>query len=435
MNIQFVSHASVLIDTSDAVIWTDPWLEGTAFNESWALYPAPSITQQALDTVTHIWISHEHPDHFHLPTLRGLPESLKESVTILFQKNNSQKMFDALRKIGFKKYLELPQREILALTEATSIYCYQVGNMDSALGVMAGGEVLFNINDAELNQKDCDTIKMDLKKIDVVLNQFSVAGYSGLDDRELHLRKLADGILDNVVANHRDLGAKHTLPFASMIYFCREDNAYMNDYSNTVVDVHARLSREGLSCVALYPGESWNIATAHDSESSLQKYRAAYESFQQAAEISSSAIIPLEKIEQAYTQRFKQIESHYWKIFRRPLKPVNIHIPDLNCNVLMSMRTLQFQKIAPSPDCDLIINSQPLWFVFAMPFGCQTLGVSARYVLRRNARNWKLYRILFSMNNAEVYLSIAFFNRSNLSWIRQRASGLANQLFYQIKRM
>jgi hypothetical protein len=82
------------------------------------------------------------------------------------------------------------------------------------------------------------------------------------------------------------------------------------------------------------------------------------------------------------------------------------------------------------------VNSQPLEFTFAQPFGLQTLGVSARLRLRRSSRNWTLHRILFSLNNAEIYLRPRYlFTRRNLKFIRSRLRGGLNQLTYQLARM
>src|SRR5271167_2871368 len=103
MKVQLVSHASVIIESNSTVIWTDPWLFGKAFNNSWALVPPPEPVGEALlDKITHVWISHEHPDHFHIPTLRSLPASFKERVTVLYQKLNSEKMIAAFKRLGFK---------------------------------------------------------------------------------------------------------------------------------------------------------------------------------------------------------------------------------------------------------------------------------------------------------------------------------------------
>ena len=84
MKVKLVSHASVIIQCLDLQIWTDPWLIGKVFNESWTMFPSPAFAESMLEDVNYIWISHEHPDHFNIPTLRSLPTSFKERVVILF---------------------------------------------------------------------------------------------------------------------------------------------------------------------------------------------------------------------------------------------------------------------------------------------------------------------------------------------------------------
>jgi L-ascorbate metabolism protein UlaG (beta-lactamase superfamily) len=84
MEICLISHASVVI-RSDISIWTDPWLIGKAFNDSWSLLPPAAMDDSLFDEIDYVFISHEHPDHFHIPTLRSLTESFKKLITILYQ--------------------------------------------------------------------------------------------------------------------------------------------------------------------------------------------------------------------------------------------------------------------------------------------------------------------------------------------------------------
>ena len=233
MKLRLVSHASVLIETDDCRIWTDPWLFGKAFNDSWSLL-GPAVWDEAwLADIDYLWISHEHPDHFHIPTLRSLPEAFKQRVTVLFQENNSDKMFEAFAKLGFSRHRALRHRVACQLTASTTVYCYQVLPMDSALAVTSGGACVLDLNDAEVNTRDCHMIRRDLGRVDVVLNQFSVAGYAGLADRSRHLTDLAERVLENVSENHRELAAGCTIPIASFIYFSAEDNRYVNAFANT----------------------------------------------------------------------------------------------------------------------------------------------------------------------------------------------------------
>jgi len=154
LKVTLISHASVLIETADTVIWTDPWVTGRVFNESWALRPEPKADsiEKALELTKYVWISHEHPDHFNIPTLKILPEDFKRQVTVLFQHFPTNKMVDAFRRFGFKNIETLNHREFLPLSEQTSVYLYQAAPLDSALGVTtSSGHVLLNVNDCELS--------------------------------------------------------------------------------------------------------------------------------------------------------------------------------------------------------------------------------------------------------------------------------------------
>jgi UDP-MurNAc hydroxylase len=89
MKVTVVSHASVVIEDGPIVLLTDPWFMGEIFNESWSLLSTPALTPTTLQGVTHIWISHEHPDHLHFPTLKTIPAEQKATITVLYQRHFS----------------------------------------------------------------------------------------------------------------------------------------------------------------------------------------------------------------------------------------------------------------------------------------------------------------------------------------------------------
>ena len=65
-NIEFVNHASVLISHGEINILSDPWYSGAVFHQGWRLLYENSYDKinDILKKTTHIYISHEHPDHF-----------------------------------------------------------------------------------------------------------------------------------------------------------------------------------------------------------------------------------------------------------------------------------------------------------------------------------------------------------------------------------
>lgn len=434
MEISLISHASVIIK-SDVSIWTDPWLTGKSFNDSWSLSPPPAFDEKLYDEIDYIFISHEHPDHFHIPTLRSLPDEFKKRVTILYQKNNSEKMFDAFKRFGFPNYIELPHRQTVEITPQTKVYCYQAGTMDSALAVMSGGETIVNVNDCEINAADCQRISSDIGKINVVLNQFSIAGYSGFQDYDNHLPQQSRNILDKMMRNHIDLETDLTIPFASFIYFSSEDNKYINDYGNKPQAVADYFAEKNQKLVVLYPGETYKTGEAHDSAASLERFHKYYDSVETLT-YDASEKVPLKDIRAAFEKLAKHIREKYpVSVLKKLLAPVTVEIPDLETTVVFSITSGEFREDKNAAP-DLIIKSQPLNFSFSHPYGVQTLGVSARYALVKNFPNWRNHRILFALNNAELYLRPKFlFTSHNLKFFKDRLPGAWNQIRYRFKVM
>lgn len=436
MQIRFISQASIFIKTSDTTILTDPWYLGTAFNDAWKLFPASAWDNSMLDEVEHLWISHEHPDHFHIATLKSFPQSFKDRVTLLFQKNNSDKMPNAFKALGFKNIQLLNNRKVYDLTAKTKICVTQIGQMDSSLAIINEGTTVLNLNDCEANANDCRNFLTDLGKVDIVLNQFSMAGYNGHYDYENHLPQTAVGILKNMVDNHRDLNAKFSIPFASNLYFCQADNKYMNDYGNTPNKAWDYFKKEGLGMIVLYAGDTLDTdkADKYDSSEALAKYDRLYTSGEKI--IDTPPIISLPQIADAVKKRHEQMSAKFPTWLYKKLGPVKIFVPDLNKTVNLNLSKGQLTEVPTDGNFDLEIWSQPLFFAFNTPWGVQTMGVGARFRIKGAHATWKWYRILTSLNNAEMFLKMKYLlTKNNFDFIRSRMKGGMNQLFYQLQRM
>ena len=82
MKIIWVNHASFIFEHSNIRLICDPWLSGTAFNEGWHLLAETKFKLKDFSQITHIWISHEHPDHFSPATLKKIPKNLIENTEL-----------------------------------------------------------------------------------------------------------------------------------------------------------------------------------------------------------------------------------------------------------------------------------------------------------------------------------------------------------------
>ena len=440
MQVRLVSHASIVITTTGSSIWTDPWTGGNAFNGSWSLLGPVAPMEEALEGVTHLWISHEHPDHFNLPSLRALPDSFKERVTVLFQENNSDKVFKALRHLGFQRFQGLRHRASLQLEPGTSVYCYQVGQMDSVLAVKASeGCSVLNVNDAELSSADSRIIRSDVGAPDVVLNQFSLAGYAGLPSRDTLLPKMAANILEKMVRNHTELGASLTVPIASFVWFSSSDNAYMNRYANRPRDVVEVLTPRACAVDVLFPNESLTVGvsrSAASTEASVTQWDVVFDEVE-ASTPATSPIVPIEVLAASLAKRSANLHKKYPAGLLWALGSVSVWIPDFQQAVTFSFHTGRLDRsMQLEPACDVTVSSQPLDFLFREPFGMQTLGVSARYSLRKGVRRWKAHRVLLALDNAEIFLKPRLLlTRRNLLHLLRRSRGGSRQLICQIRRM
>ena len=67
----FINHASFVLKTKDSSLVSDPWINGTAFNNSWGLLSnTPADVCYELKKTKNVYITHEHPDHFSVKNLK-----------------------------------------------------------------------------------------------------------------------------------------------------------------------------------------------------------------------------------------------------------------------------------------------------------------------------------------------------------------------------
>ena len=126
----------------------------------------------------------------------------------------------------------------------------------------------------------------------------------------------------------------------------------------------------------------------------------------------------------AYDDLAAHLRDKYPMLLLRMLRPVTVRMPDLDQTVAFRLAKGSLEEVGNPVEPDLVINSQPLWFGFNFSFGIQTLGVSARFRLLRNVNNWKLHRVLFSLNNGGVYLHPRYLLKPEmLSYLRARLGG------------
>ena len=392
MKVSMVSHASVLVEHSPLAILTDPWFMGEVFNESWSLLCPSALAPDALDQVSHIWISHEHPDHLHFPTLKAIPAEHKARITLLYQQHFSPRVVQALRALGFRAVQELPLGRWQTLGAGVSVLCGSVGTVDSWLAVRAAGVTVLNVNDCILTPTLLQTMVSQIGPVDALLMQFSIANWAG-NPQEASVAKSAE-VLDRMRLCIERLRPRVTIPFASFVYFSHTENRHMNAWVNTPDTVVQALSDSPTQLQFLYNGDRWSSHRSHKSKNSekstdavcthgdpLERYRTAFAQIE-SLPFRSHPRVRLEELLPLGQQLIAQVRASFPRLVLRRAAPLFLYIDDLHSAVCFDLRTGHIETVnRPRHSCDMALGSQALQFAFRFPWGFSTLEVSGRYTL------------------------------------------------------
>ena len=275
MRLEFVNHASFIVEAAGLRLVSDPWLEGRAFDDSWGLLAPSVLRPEDFAAFTHVWFSHEHPDHFHPPTLKRIPPEVRAHLEVLYQTTADRKVLDFCAGLGFGRLRELPSDRWVELAPGFEVLCSpQQGFADSWLCVRAEGVTLLNLNDCDLHdRRRLRAIAERVGPIDVLATQFSISAWDGNAEDFERRRSGARKMLERTVLQCEELRPRYLLPIASFVWFCHEENAYMNDGILPLEEVVANLSAAaGAEVVVLYPGDRWELGEAHDNRAALERY-------------------------------------------------------------------------------------------------------------------------------------------------------------------
>lgn len=378
MKLTMLSHASVLIEEPPVSICADPWFFGEAFNESWSLLCESALAPTGLDKVTHIWISHEHPDHLHFPTLKAIPVEQKTKITLLYQEHFSSRMSRALGNLGFRAVVELPLARWYDLDGQTSVLCCSVGSIDSLLAIRSNGVTVLNMNDCVLSRFAAKAVSKLIGPVDVLLTQFSIAGWVGNPD-EVDVPARHEVI--NRIRNYADaFQPQEIIPFASFVYFSHTENRYMNRWVNTPDHVCEQLKEVQSHVQFLYNGDSWSSKDGFSlNRNPLDRYRKDFGMIENRSFMTHPSS-SLNEILELGRKLSKNVRATFPSFVLKLVAPIYFYVVDLGTAVRFDLQGGLVEADQRSKrECDMALGSQALWYAFKFPWGFGTLDVSGRY--------------------------------------------------------
>ena len=417
--IEFINHASVIIKGDNVSIMTDPWFKGGAFNNGWKLLfeTSESGAENILNKITHIWISHEHPDHFSIPFFKKFSQHIiKNNIKVLFQETKDNRVVNFLRAQKIE-VIELKDSEKLFLDDDFSVTCIKEGFYDSLLLVENCGEKILNLNDCEVRDyKKANKIFEQTGEVDVLLTQFSYAAWKGGKARKKWRIQAAKTRLDIIDLQIEVFKPKKVIPFASFIFFSNKENFYINDSVNKPVDVINRFEDSLAEIVIMKPkdilgGNQEKLSNTKAIEFWDKRYIQA-QSYQNL-EYSTINRETLLKNFQNYCKRIRQRNSMTLiRLFRiiSPIpifQPVVIKITDLN--IIFKIDYINGTMSQTNEEADLSMPSESLNFLFSNSFGFDTLTVNGCFDEEKEGGFSKATKTLAieNLNNIGIYIKLS----------------------------
>jgi hypothetical protein len=240
LKLQTLGHASIALyrDGEAPLLLTDPWLIGSVYWRSWWLQHYPDAA--ALDWLAgaaNVYLTHEHPDHFHTPSIRRLGKGPRY-------------LFPALSERGFLAYMAehgyrveiVPAGEWRPLGDGVAILSLPLWNDDSLLLIDTPHALILNFNDAKPPPPVVRAVRRLAERIAkprLLLASYSPASViNSFSDSAgpIRLKQPADyvGFICRLCER---LGADVYLPFASQASFERADSAWANQFRTGYADL------------------------------------------------------------------------------------------------------------------------------------------------------------------------------------------------------
>ncbi len=382
--VTFVNHASVIFSYKKINLITDPWLFGSAFNDSWDLISESKMQVEDFKDISHFWFSHEHPDHFYLSVLYSIPEEIRKKITVLFQDTLDHRVAKKCRELGFS-VVEMKHNKFYKLDDEFQVKCRPYLLYDSLLYLEIGDKKILNLNDCGVDSiRQAEYIHKMTGDVDLLLTQFGYAAHIG-DPEDVELRKqTSKEKLTRIKIQSQVFNAKQVIPFASFVWFSHEDNFYMNDQVNKIRNVEEFIRKETKATpIILYPGDKYTVDEDNDNNKAIELFENDFA--KEHVPHKNSPKIPLDEIQTYSNNYIKNIrERNNWTLIKLAhsisfLKTAKIYLKDLELSITFDLVHGINESNFPKKDADIIMDSDSLAFAFKFDFGADTLLANARF--------------------------------------------------------
>jgi L-ascorbate metabolism protein UlaG (beta-lactamase superfamily) len=373
VRVEILNHASALLDLGEVRLLFDPWFEGTAFSGGWQLrYDNPGALDAAA-RATHLWISHWHSDHLHLPTLKKLAARAPK-LHVLANASANFSMVEPLGKLGFRRVTPLGERVPLALGGGVTVTRAPTASIDNMLWIHTGAATVLNYNDCNLPRAALASLVRRYGPVDVLLCNYNHAG------KLLHPAPAAavrDRWWAGVERVVQTVAPRRVLPFASSHLYRSPASLEQNESLIDFDELAARAAADARFTVARI-GESVELDAALGACV-----------VPAAARVTRNALVPhdygasapwdeVERTAQGYVRRLAREHLHLFDWLPAVRVAVDDHARALELDLCRGVR-----ERAVGDDWHLALHSRALLDWMGRKFGDDTLLAGAHFRVGR----------------------------------------------------
>ncbi len=383
ISVEFLNHASIILKYKDFSLLCDPWLEGDIYEGGWGLqYENPEAYDRAA-TCTHLWISHPHADHLHLPTLKRIAQR-NPNLRVLINISHSADIQDVVEAAGFKNVIPFHERKKMEMNSEVTLARYPSVSIDNMLLIHAGPWRVLNYNDCDLPQRAIRALMRKVGPIDIFLDNFNHAGkLLKISSDESTKRKFRQSFLDAV----NIIGPKWVIPFASTHYYRYIGAFHQNNSMWTIEEIAKSDSR----CVGLHVGDKVVFSV---NEKPLLDRRFPPVSRRLLEPKQYDQTISWQELVSAAKKHRDFLRHHFFGItFWAP--PLHILVEEQNKILIFDLS----KGIHDAPEQEklvhMVAHSKSLYYWFTKPFGVDALCIGANF--REASEDIRpIYRITFA---------------------------------------
>jgi UDP-MurNAc hydroxylase len=298
---------------------------------------------------------------------------------MVYQRHASSRIPKVLRGFGYPTVRELRLHKWTPLRGGLEVMCGSAGSMDSWICIRADGINILNLNDCVIGPEHLAYISGLVGKVTVLMTQFSFANWIGnrcdeLGEAETKLGELRDRV--------NALKPEVTIPFASFIYFCNQENSWMNDFAVTP----RRVADLGLPNIHfMYPGDEWDSdVRTFSSARAIEKYMNDVASPKTID--PTPPPVSITTLQDAVDRTLRTVRTRFGQFLIRRIKPFSIYLHDLDKVLLVNPAgTCEVQDSSKDTrdTARFVMCSQVAWYAFAYSWGWGAMEVSGMYFDRR----------------------------------------------------